>query len=59
MQIDPQNFVPLDPSGKFSDDCVVMFDDGNYEEQEDEKKEDEEMQQVEDEIIKTEKLRGT
>lgn len=30
MQIDPHNFVPCDPSGKFSDDCVVLFDDGSY-----------------------------
>ena len=27
MQIDGQNFVPCDPSGKFNDDCVVMYDD--------------------------------
>lgn len=30
MQIDPHKFVPCDPAGKFSDDCVVMFDDGKY-----------------------------
>jgi hypothetical protein len=30
MQIDPHNFVPCDPSGKFSDDCVVIYDDGHY-----------------------------
>ena len=28
MQIDPEKFVPCDPSGKFSDDCEVMFDAG-------------------------------
>ena len=22
--------MPCDPSGKFSDDCVVLFDDGSY-----------------------------
>ena len=27
MQIDPHKFVPCDPSGKFNEDCVVMFDD--------------------------------
>lgn len=26
MQIDPMKFVPCDPSGKFNDDCEVMFD---------------------------------
>jgi hypothetical protein len=30
MLIDPHNFVPCDPTGKFNDDCVVMFDDGMY-----------------------------
>jgi predicted DNA-binding WGR domain protein len=29
MQLDPHKFVPCDPAGKFSDDCVVMFDDGS------------------------------
>jgi hypothetical protein len=49
MQLDPHKFVPCDPAGKFSDDCVVMFDDGNYNseaiESEEEKvpKQDEEM----------------
>lgn len=32
MQIDPHKFAPVDPVGKFSDDCVVMFDDGVYDE---------------------------
>lgn len=32
MNIDPHKFVPCDPAGKFSDDCVVMFDDGVLEE---------------------------
>ncbi len=27
MQIDPHKFVPCDQSGKFNDDCVVMYDD--------------------------------
>jgi predicted DNA-binding WGR domain protein len=27
MQLDPHHFVPCDPSGKFNDDCVVMYDD--------------------------------
>ena len=42
--------MPCDPAGKFSDDCVVMFDDGNHNseamESEEEKvpaKQDEEM----------------
>jgi hypothetical protein len=30
MQLDPHKFVPCDPAGKFSDDCVVMFDDGRH-----------------------------
>jgi len=30
MQIDPHGFVPCDPAGKFSDDCIVIFDDGRY-----------------------------
>jgi hypothetical protein len=34
MQIDPHKFIPCDPAGKFSDECVVIFDDGNYEEAE-------------------------
>ena len=36
MQIDPHKFVPCDPAGKFSDDCVVLFDNGIYEEVEEE-----------------------
>jgi hypothetical protein len=54
MQLDPHKFVPCDPAGKFSDDCVVMFDDGNYNneamESEEEKvpaKQDEEMIELE------------
>jgi hypothetical protein len=54
MQLDPHKFVPSDPAGKFSDDCVVMFDDGNYNneamESEEEKvpaKQDEEMIELE------------
>ena len=41
MQIDPHKYVPCDPSGKFSDDCAVIFDDGSYEAVE----EDEEMKE--------------
>ena len=26
MQIDPKNIVPCDPSGKFNEDCDVMYD---------------------------------
>lgn len=26
MQLDPHRYIPCDPSGKFNDDCVVMFD---------------------------------
>ena len=33
MQIDPHKYVPCDPSGKFSDDCVVIFDDGCYQQE--------------------------
>ena len=43
MQIDPHNYVPCDPSGKFSDDCAVIFDDGRYQEED----EDEEMKESE------------
>ena len=46
MQLDPHKFVPCDPAGKFSDDCVVIFDDGSeVVESEEEKvpKQDEEM----------------
>ena len=32
MHIDPQNYVPCDASGKFSDECAVIFDDGHYDE---------------------------
>ena len=27
MQIDPHNYIPCDPCGKFNADCEVMFDD--------------------------------
>jgi len=46
MQLDPHKFVPCDPAGKFSDDCVVMFDDGSEAVESEEKKvpkQDEEM----------------
>ena len=52
MQIDPHNYVPCDASGKFSDECVVIYDDGNYEEAEEavkieEPNQDEEMKESE------------
>jgi len=52
MQIDPHKYVPCDPSGKFSDDCAVIFDDGRYEVEE----EDEEMKESEAAEIQ---LKGT
>jgi hypothetical protein len=26
MELNPHNYVPCDASGKFNDDCVVMYD---------------------------------
>ncbi len=46
MHIDPHNYVPCDASGKFSDECAVIFDDGNLEEQDGLDK-DEEMKESE------------
>ncbi len=47
MQIDPHNYVPCDPAGKFSDECAVIFDDGRYLEEDPINKEDEEMKENE------------
>jgi len=51
MQIDPHNFVPCDPTGKFNDDCVVMFDDGIYGEAQ---VEEEDVKMIEEEEKKEE-----
>ena len=55
--------MPCDPSGKFSDDCVVLFDDGSYsfnQDLEEAKQHDEGMimMQIEEEE-KKEPSRGT
>jgi hypothetical protein len=46
MQIDPHNYVPCDPSGKFSDECAVIFDNGSYEEEEDEEMKESEAAEI-------------